>query len=389
MIQPGAASGQSSSVIWRKQQDYDGWYFAGNRRHDNGAGSVVAARSDLRLCSLADLRKSLLRSKKHEYLPDYIHVAFGGLGEFDEDYVPVEPVSFLLLDDERVAVEVMLDIPHDEDPFEILPAMVDAVGPYLSRSRATLVRVEDADPLLPRLIVTAAVRGRSMKDLFDIGMGVHLLSNALMAHEPAREALRDLLLAGRFDLLIGQGENDWFDAKADHYLYNRSSEGRIKLARAVAQFCNGEHGGLVVVGARARGRHGAHGEWVTDLTPVPVDGKTQRHYRDALEKHLFPFPQGLTIDIVDAPGKPGQGYVVLSLPPQPEEVKPYLVHGAFVAGKAEGSYFTIIRRSGEDGLALHPSQVHNMLVTGRALLRHGIIPRGDADSPEPPPAGEG
>ena len=375
------------SVRWRKEKRYDGWYFAGTRRYDNGAGSVVVAQSDLRSCALTDLRRSLLRSKKNDYLPEYIHVAIGGLEEFDEDYVPVEPISFRLLDDERVAVEVTFLVPDDVDPFQGFRGLADAVRPYLSRSSATLVRVDEDSTSYPQMIITVAARNRSMKDLFDIGMGALLLGNALITHEPARETLSDLLLAGRFDLLIGQHENEWFDAKTDHYIYNRGVEGRIKLARAVAQFCNGEQGGLIVVGVRARGKPGAHGEWVTDLTPVPIDRNTRRQYRAALEQHLFPLPLGLAIDVVDAPGKAGQGYVMVSLPPQPEELKPYLVHGAFVAGKSEGSYFTIVRRSGEDGLALHPSQVHNMLVTGRALLRHGIIAGRDADGTEPASVG--
>lgn len=82
-----------------------------------------------------------------------------------------------------------------------------------------------------------------------------------------------------------------------------------------------------------------------------------------------------------ATGTVGRGYVLISLPPQPEEMKPYLVHGAFVHGKVEGSYFTIVRRSGEDGLPVHAAQVHNMLVTGRALLRHGLTPASAKSQP--------
>lgn len=308
-------------------------------------------------------------------MPEQVLVAVDGLEEFDEDYVPVEPVAFEILSDGRFAVRVQIDIPPDVDPFDAMPAVSKAVRPYLDRCRASVLEEKPVYPFTAEsLLLSAPTRGKTMLDLFMIGEGVFLLASALLTRSPDRATLRDLVLADHADLVIGQPENEWFDAKTDHYLYGRGEEGKVKLARAVAQFCNGEQGGVVVVGMKTTKAPGRVGEEVAKLTPVPITGSTVRQYRDALEKHLFPFPEGLTVDAVPATGTVGRGYVMISLPPQPEEMKPYLVHGAFVSGKVEGSYFTIVRRSGQDGLPVHAAQVHNMLVTGRALLRHGLAP---------------
>lgn len=360
-------------VEWRMEKNDDRWLFSGVRRHDNGAGSIVISRLDLSRTPVADLRRAMIRAGRQEMMPDQVLVAIDGLDEFDEDYVPVEPVAFEVLSDGRFVVRVQIDLPADVDPFEAMPAVSAAVRPYLDRCRASILEVEPVYPFAAEsLLFSTPTRGKTLLDLFSIGEGVHLLASALLSRSPDRTTLRDLVLADHADLVIGQRENEWFDAKTDHYLYGRGEEGKVKLARAVAQFCNGDQGGVVVVGMKATKAPGRVGEQVSKLTPVPITGSTVRQYRDALEKHLFPFPDGLAIDAVPAIGAVGRGYVVISLPPQPEEMKPYLVHGAFVSGKVEGSYFTIVRRSGEDGLPVHAAQVHNMLVTGRALLRHGL-----------------
>lgn len=100
--------------------------------------------------------------------------------------------------------------------------------------------------------------------------------------------------------------------------------------------------------------------------------------RQAIEKRSFPFPTGLRIDTVET--GPGEGLVVMSVPPQPEELKPFLVHRAIVGGKIQGAYISIVRRSGEDSIPITAQQIHSTLAAGRALLPRGQFP--DAPPPE-------
>ncbi|MEO6703709.1 MAG: hypothetical protein ABIP57_19740 [Jatrophihabitantaceae bacterium] len=76
---------------------------------------------------------------------------------------------------------------------------------------------------------------------------------------------------------------------------------------------------------------------------MPTDVHTVRRHRQALEQHLYPLPAGLDVEIVPVRG--GQ-LVVVHVPPQPEETKPFLVHGAIVDGKTEGAFISIVRRHG-------------------------------------------
>jgi hypothetical protein len=65
--------------------------------------------------------------------------------------------------------------------------------------------------------------------------------------------------------------------------------------------------------------------------------------------------------------------VVVSLPPQPEELKPFLVHGAIVDGAVEGAFISIVRRRGEASIPITAQSIHATLAAGRALLRRGEV----------------
>jgi hypothetical protein len=66
--------------------------------------------------------------------------------------------------------------------------------------------------------------------------------------------------------------------------------------------------------------------------------------------------------------------LVLHLPPQVEELKPFLVHGAIVDGRTEGAFISIVRRRGESSIPVTAAAVHASLAAGRALLRRGQLP---------------
>ena len=100
-----------------------------------------------------------------------------------------------------------------------------------------------------------------------------------------------------------------------------------------------------------------------------------RRYQQVLEKRLFPPPDGLTIEAVPE----GDGMLVLiDIPPQPEELKPFLVHGAIVDGRVEGAFISIVRRRGESSIPITAPMIHATLAAGRALLR-----RGEVSAPHP------
>jgi hypothetical protein len=113
--------------------------------------------------------------------------------------------------------------------------------------------------------------------------------------------------------------------------------------QAVACFCNAENGGFVVAGMDTKRTRG--GERIRSLRPLVREQGICVKYRRVLDSRLFPPPDGLEIDAIDAPG---DGVIILiEVPPKPEEPKPFLVHGAIVGNRLEGAFISIVRRRGE------------------------------------------
>lgn len=127
---------------------------------------------------------------------------------------------------------------------------------------------------------------------------------------------------------------------------------------------------MVVVGMNTKRVPG--GEVIRSIKPVSVDTATPRRYRQAIESHLFPFPNGLRVET--AVLATGTGIVIIYVPRQEEELKPFLVHGAIVADRVEGAFISIVRRSGEDSIPITAKQIHSTLAARRALLRRGRLP---------------
>ncbi|OAV62885.1 AlbA family DNA-binding domain-containing protein [Enteractinococcus helveticum] len=180
--------------------------------------------------------------------------------------------------------------------------------------------------------------------------------------------LAELIRAGHAEAVLGQPESDWLEVKREHYALE-SSYGKVRLAQTVAQFANSEGPGVIVIGIETKKRNGV--DILEKLTPMCINHKTTQKYTDILKDRLYPRIKGLSMEQVYVKG--GE-LVLIEVPPQPEELKPFLVHGSVIDGKVRDNYFSIVERSRDGGYFNHPANVHSMLSVGRAFLRFGIYP---------------
>lgn len=120
----------------------------------------------------------------------------------------------------------------------------------------------------------------------------------------------------------------------------------------------------MVIGARTK--RNVVGERIVAITPAPPNPKNPRRYRHILEEHLYPPLEQLHIDAINHDG--GE-LVIVDVPPQLEEHKPFLVHGAIVGARGEGRFISIVRRSEDESIHTTAAMIHSTLAAGRALLR--------------------
>ena len=159
------------------------------------------------------------------------------------------------------------------------------------------------------------------------------------------------------------------DVKAQQYPI-QTPRGQISLAQAVSRFCNAETGGLIVFGMSTKKIPG--GEKIRKTLPLPYEAGIAARYQQFVDQRVFPPPDSMTIEAI----RVNEGMIILvDLPPQPEELKPFLVYGALVDGDVEGAFISIVRRRGEASIPTTAPMIHSMLLAGRALLRRGEFPR--------------
>ncbi|WP_207212657.1 ATP-binding protein [Streptomyces leeuwenhoekii] len=294
--------------------------------------------------------------------------------EYFDDESPTENVSFHLEADQLyigVGFTSYEYLDKDVEP-DAVNRFEQALTPYLTRKRCILADWQldqyYTNPCVIDIKVLPSLRGRTLMDLFDLGKDITSLLDAMQRGSLTRQTTLDLLRGGRAEVLIGQPEGPWLDVKSAHYDLSMPS-GKISLAQAVARFANAEHGGIVVVGMKGKKVPG--GEEIRQICPVPFESGIERKYQTALEQHLYPPPDYLDIETV----KINSGMLVLiHIPPQPEELKPFLVHGAIVEGGVEGAFISIVRRRGESSIPTTAAAIHATLAAGRALLRRGQLP---------------
>lgn len=102
---------------------------------------------------------------------------------------------------------------------------------------------------------------------------------------------------------------------------------------------------------------------------------TASRYRRVLDQRLYPPILGIRIDLV--PTDKGKALIAIDVPPQPEESKPFLVHGAITAqGDVEGAFISIVQRRGEGSIPITAPMIHATMAAGRAFLR-GQVTRED------------
>jgi hypothetical protein len=172
------------------------------------------------------------------------------------------------------------------------------------------------------------------------------------------------LRLGRPDALIGTPESSWLEAKSPDYLLSSETE-KIKLAHDVARFANAD-GGLLVLGLRTSRLNGV--DTISRVTPLPMPARQVARYPAIIDAHLYPLVRGL--DVFTVPYDKGE-LLVIGIPAQPQDDKPFLVHGdlgSITGSKLKGKFVSVVQRRGADAEYLTGPAIHGLLRAQRTRL---------------------
>lgn len=175
-------------------------------------------------------------------------------------------------------------------------------------------------------------------------------------------AIPSLVRSGHSRLLIGKYEDEWFDAKSVAYDIS-TAEDQYELSKDVASFANGS-GGLILLGAKTK--RTPLGERISKINECDLAHVSVRGYLRVLERRIYPLPEGLKVERVPVTS-PGQGLVLIGIPEQDPDSKPFLVSGVKNGSKIREFGITIPTRVGDDTDAPRIDNLHLTLKAGMAL----------------------
>jgi hypothetical protein len=152
----------------------DAWFFGGHQRFSDGANSLILKRNDLSAATATDLARALRKARKYDEEPEAVLIDLAPDDEYSPKESVVDPISFTLLDDGRLAIRCDLmgdDYVDNEKRFH--PALVSLLEPLLQRLKAQLVAVEtdayrSTAPYFHSILITTSTRGKTIDQLYAI-----------------------------------------------------------------------------------------------------------------------------------------------------------------------------------------------------------------------------
>jgi hypothetical protein len=272
-------------------------------------------------------------------------------------------------DPRRLRIAVGFERPDEEDDQDIQDELSKLLRSLVARHRGSSVQVTRAERILGWFIATFDVptRGRTVGDALAIGREVEALIHAASGGHLSLESAVDLVRTGRAAALVGVQEGPWLDGKRSPYRLEIESQ-RWELAKDVASFANSETGGLIVTGARTTSSR--DGDMVQSVTEFELNLMVPGRYRRILAARIHPRVEGLEVGTVASSGTRGVGYIFI--PPQREELKPFVVSGMVVSGEVRGTHVCIPVRDGEDTRYAEGTEIHALLQAGRAALQRPL-----------------
>jgi hypothetical protein len=331
--------------------------------------NLYARIADVRDVSIASLARAAAELRG-DMAEDVTTLYFSDVpaDRFFPDHIPVSATSLKFFNDQvRVMVDTENPALHSAPPIrELFPVL----RTLLRRHGAHLGATHSGDAIAGGLSLGVAVNyprlRRTASDVLAFGRDAKLLLDAALGSGGALDpgVVADLIRGGRADLLVGQRESAWLEAKAQPYGLPAEEE-RFELAKDVASLANAD-GGLILIGAKRRTDR--NGDRLGPVTEIPLELFNTRSYRDTIRKWIYPRPEKVTTEVI-AGSRSTHGLMLIEIPRQPEELKPFLVMGSVLSRRHRSDvHLTVPVRDGEDTAHYDAGRIHALLSAGRAAL---------------------
>ncbi len=320
--------------------------------------------------SLSSLRSALLTWRQRHSEPDrFLNVALSD--EPEEGFSPflVDSLgpSVLLLAGERLLVQTGAPV----DTPRTRAATHQLLSPLLERHGASYVDVGLEE--YHTLAVDWPTRGRTVADAWEFHLELRALLAAASGGELTPATTLDLLRAGRADLLRGQPESAWLEAKVAPYDLDDKNV-RFELGKDVAAMANSRQGGIIVLGlANEKKRRKGDVDTIGGCSEVDLRRVRRQRYRHLVANLVYPTLTGFDIELIEGTAR-DRGIAVLVIPPQTENKRPFLVQGVIADGNVLGRHVLLPWRREDEIDAMDAVAMHARIRLGEQAITGGDVP---------------
>lgn len=158
------------------------------------------------------------------------------------------------------------------------------------------------------------------------------------------DELRAIIESRDFERLVGTVENAYFDCKRQPYGVDNNEAQKRELAKDVSAFANAG-GGFIFIGFRTEKNTTHSGDEVTAIRPFDQSLIDHSRYEQIIAAWIYPMVERLSIawfDMSDA-----KGIAVITIPPQRERTKPFLIKKTIDGTKTVETVFGYAERRGD------------------------------------------
>lgn len=186
--------------------------------------------------------------------------------------------------------------------------------------------------------------------------------------------LKTIIEQADFDKLVGEVENEFFDAKGQPYQFDAGDHAKREFAKDVTAFANAG-GGCIFLGFRTEASSARLGEEIKEIRPLPPELIDPDRHHKLIGEWVYPVPKDLQVRWIPYEGGP-KGIGVIYVPQQEGRSKPFLISKTIQDNKSTEILVGYAERNRDITDALTVGELHQALRTGLNMERE-ILGRFD------------
>lgn len=186
--------------------------------------------------------------------------------------------------------------------------------------------------------------------------------------------IKDTLLSGTFDVLVGLVEDEHLEAKSGRYDLSNDN-GKLELAKDVSSFAN-KSGGLIVIGAQTSEDPAFYGRRIESISTFTFDLINPTDYHNVIKEWLYPRPENIEILWTPSKADSSKGIVTIFISQQPENLRPFLLRKDIDPStnrRRKEILFGYVERTSHSSDPAGIETIHTMLRLGRENRRVGDL----------------